>query len=34
MGVFDRIFTALASEGGPPDRLMIDATQSDAPRAA
>lgn len=23
MGVFDRIFTALASEGGPPDRLMI-----------
>ena len=26
MGVFDRIFAALAAEGGPPSRLMIDAT--------
>jgi transposase len=26
MGVFDRIFAALASEGGPPGRLMIDRT--------
>jgi hypothetical protein len=25
MGVFDRIFAALAAEGGPPSRLMIDA---------
>jgi transposase len=26
MGVFDRIFAALATEGGPPERLMIDST--------
>ena len=26
MGVFDKIFTALVDENGPPDRLMIDAT--------
>lgn len=32
MGVFDRIFAALAAEDGPPDRLMIDATT--APRRA
>jgi hypothetical protein len=24
--VFDRIFAALAAEGGPPERLMIDRT--------
>ena len=26
LGVFDRIFTALAVEGGEPDELMIDTT--------
>ena len=26
MGVFDRIFAALAAEAGTPDRLIVDAT--------
>ena len=26
MGAFDRIFAVLAAEGGPPSRLMIDAS--------
>lgn len=34
MGVFDRIFEALASEGLPPKRLMIDATHLKAHRTA
>jgi len=34
MGVFDRIFEALASEGPPPKRLMIDATHLKAHRTA
>ena len=34
MGVFDRIFTALVAENGPPDRLMIDATHLKAHRTA
>ncbi len=35
MGVFDRIFAALAAEGGPPERLMIDSTHLKAhPTAA
>jgi len=34
MGVFDRIFATLAAEGGPPDRLMIDATHLKAHRTA
>jgi transposase len=34
MGVFDRIFAALATEGGPPSRLMIDATHLKAHRTA
>ncbi len=34
MGVFDKIFTALVAEGGPPDRLMIDATYLKAHRTA
>ena len=34
MGVFDRIFAALTAEGGPPDRLMIDATHLKAHRTA
>jgi len=34
MGVFDRIFAALAAEAGPPDRLMIDATHLKAHRTA
>jgi len=34
MGVFDKIFTALVEEGGPPDRLMIDATHLKAHRTA
>jgi len=34
MGVFDRIFSALVAEGGPPDRLMIDATHLKAHRTA
>ena len=34
MGVFDRIFAALAAEGGPPERLMIDSTHLKAHRTA
>jgi len=34
MGVFDKIFTALVEEKGPPDRLMIDATHLKAHRTA
>ncbi len=34
MGVFDQIFTKLSSAGGPPDRLMIDATHLKAHRTA
>ena len=34
MGVFDKIFAALVEEGGPPDRLMIDATHLKAHRTA
>ncbi len=34
MGVFDRIFASLAGEGGPPERLMIDATHLKAHRTA
>lgn len=34
LGVFDRIFTALVAESGPPDRLMIDATHLKAHRTA
>jgi transposase len=34
MGVFDRIFTALAGAGPPPDRIMIDATHLKAHRTA
>jgi transposase len=34
MGVFNRIFAALAAEDGPPDRLMIDATHLKAHRTA
>jgi len=34
MGVFDQIFTALVSENGPPDRLMIDATHLKTHRTA
>lgn len=34
MGVFDKIFTALVEEEGPPDRLMIDATYLKAHRTA
>ncbi len=34
MGVFDKIFTALVAEGGPPTRLMIDATHLKAHRTA
>ena len=34
MGVFDRIFAALAAEAGPPDRLMIDSTHLKAHRTA
>ena len=33
-GVFDRLFAALAAEGGPPSRLMIDATPLTAHRTA
>ena len=28
MGVFDRIFAALAAQGGPPSQLMIDSTKT------
>ena len=34
MGVFNRIFTGLAAEGGPPAQLMIDATHLKAHRTA
>lgn len=34
MGVFNRIFRALAGEQGTPDRLMIDATHLKAHRTA
>ncbi len=34
MGVFDRILAALAAEGGPSARLMIDSTHSKAHRTA
>lgn len=34
MGVFDKIFAALVEEGGPPGRLMIDATHLKAHRTA
>ena len=34
MGVFERIFAALAAEAGPPERLMIDSTHLKAHRTA
>jgi len=34
VGVFDKIFTALVAENGPPKRLMIDATHLKAHRTA
>jgi putative transposase len=34
MGVFDRIFSNLAAEDGPPETLMIDATHLKAHRTA
>ncbi len=34
LGVFNRIFEALAAKGGRPDRLMIDATHLKAHRTA
>jgi transposase len=34
VGVFDRIFVALATEGKKPDRIMIDATHLKAHRTA
>ena len=34
LGVFGRIFMALAAEGGRPERIMIDATHLKAHRAA
>ncbi len=34
LGVFDRIFSALAAEGGKPNTLMIDATHLKAHRTA
>jgi len=34
MGVFNRIFSALAAKGGKPDQLMIDATHLKAHRTA
>ena len=34
LGVFERIFAALAAEAGPPDRLIIDATHLKAHRTA
>ncbi len=34
MGVFNRIFAALAAKGGTPDQLMIDATHLKAHRTA
>ena len=34
LGVFNRIFAALAAKGGKPDQLMIDATHLKAHRTA
>jgi putative transposase len=34
LGVFNKIFAALAAKGGKPDRLMIDATHLKAHRTA
>ena len=34
MGVFNKIFAALAAEAGPPERLMIDSTHLKAHRTA
>ena len=34
MGVFDKIFAGLVEDGGPPERLMIDATHLKAHRTA
>ncbi len=34
LGVFNKIFAALAAQGGTPDRLMIDATHLKAHRTA
>lgn len=34
LGVFDRIFAALAGEGPKPERIMIDSTHLKAHRAA
>jgi transposase len=34
LGVFDRIFTALAGEGGTPEEIMIDSTHLKAHRTA
>ena len=34
LGVFDRIFSAIAAEAGEPDKLMIDATHLKAHRTA
>jgi putative transposase len=34
LGVFNRIFAALAAKGGKPDRLMIDASHLKAHRTA
>lgn len=34
LGVFERIFAALAAEAGAPERLMIDATHLKAHRTA
>ena len=34
MGVFDRIFQALAEDAGAPDRVMIDSTRLKAHRTA
>jgi putative transposase len=34
LGVFNRIFAALAAKGGEPDQLMIDATHLKAHRTA
>ncbi len=34
MGVFDRIFAALAAEAGPPEPLLLDTTHLKAHRTA
>ena len=34
LGVFDKIFTALSAQEGPPDQLQIDATHLKAHRTA